>query len=433
VPFLGWWRSADERAHRAFVAASLGWMLDAFDVMLFSLLLASIMADLNLTKEQGGALGSITLVAAAAGGLIFGVFADRYGRKRALMLSILLYSIFTALCGLSRNLWQLAAFRVCLGLGMGGEWASGAALVSESWPTPTRGRAFAFMQSSWAIGFGLAAIVSGLLLPVWGWRAVFFVGVLPAFFTLWVRRNVEEPELWKRTRLALSERQRVNGPALSERQRVEGASLGDLFRGDFAPATVALTLMNACTLFGWWGLNTWVPAYLVLPAEQGGAGLSIIGSSAVVFIMQVGMWFGYVTFGFVADAIGRKRAYAIYILAASLLLPLYGYMRSPLVLLALGPFIAFFGTGHYSGFGPMTAEIYPTPIRATAQGFTYNAGRLASAAAPFVIGSLAASRGFGPAFAVAGGAFFLAAIALYWVPEPRNEELNSVGSVVVSR
>ena len=399
------------------MAASLGWMLDAFDVMLFSLLLASIMADLNLTKEQGGALGSLTLVAAAAGGLIFGVFADRHGRKRALMVSVLLYSIFTALCGLSRNLWQLVLFRLCLGLGMGGEWASGAALVSESWPAATRGRAFAFMQSSWAIGFGLAALVSGLLLPIWGWRGVFFIGVLPAFFTLWVRRNVEEPELWERTRLVLSERQRAEG-------RPEHLpAIGDLFRGDLARASVALTLMNACTLFGWWGLNTWVPAYLVLPAEQGGAGLSIIGSSAVVFITQVGMWFGYVTFGFVADAIGRKRAYAIYILAASLLLPLYGYMRSPLVLLTLGPCIAFFGTGHYSGFGPLTAEIYPTAIRATAQGFTYNAGRLASAAAPYVIGSLAASRGFGPAFAAAGAAFFVAAIALYWVPEPTSVEL----------
>ena len=241
---------------------------------------------------------------------------------------------------------------------------------------------------------------------------MFFVGVLPAFFTLWVRRNVEEPELWRRAR-----------------RRGQPAAFGDLFRGDLARASVALTLMNACTLFGWWGLNTWVPAYLVLPAAQGGAGLSIIGSSAVVFITQVGMWFGYVTFGFVADAIGRKRAYAIYIVAASLLLPLYGYVRNPLVLLALGPFIAFFGTGHYSGFGPLTAEIYPTAIRATAQGFTYNAGRLASAAAPFVIGSLAASRGFGAAFTVAGAAFLLAAIALYWVPDARNVDLDSVEGV----
>ena len=198
------------------------------------------------------------------------------------------------------------------------------------------------MQSSWAIGFGLAAITTGLLLPLWGWRGVFFVGLLPAFFTLWVRRNVEEPEVWRRAR-----------------RRSTRISFGDLFRGGFRRATIALTLMNACTLFGWWGLNTWVPAYLVLPVDQGGVGLSILSSSAVVLITQIGMWFGYITFGFVADRIGRKRAYAIFVLAASALLPVYGYMRNPLVLLALGPFIAFFGTGHYSGFGPLTAESIP--------------------------------------------------------------------------
>ena len=407
MPLFGWWHSADERAHRAFMAASLGWMLDAFDVMLFSLLLASIMADLNLTKEQGGALGSITLIAAAAGGLIFGVFADRYGRKRALMASVLLYSIFTALCGLSRNLWQLVAFRVCLGLGMGGEWASGAALVSESWPAATRGRA---SRSCRAPGRSASA-----------WRR----SSADCCCRCGAGAACSSSACCRRSSRCGSggtSRSRSCGGAPGG--PVSAAAFGDLFRGDLARASVALTLMNACTLFGWWGLNAWVPAYLVLPAEQGGAGLSIIGSSAVVFITQVGMWFGYVTFGFVADAIGRKRAYAIYILAASLLLPLYGYMRNPLVLLALGPFIAFFGTGHYSGFGPLTAEIYPTAIRATAQGFTYNAGRLASAAAPFVIGSLAASRGFGPAFTVAGAAFFLAAIALYWVPEPRSVDLT---------
>jgi MFS family permease len=195
-----------------------------------------------------------------------------------------------------------------------------------------------------------------------------------------VRRHVEEPEVWRRERV-------LNRPA----------PFRMLFSAGFGRATLALSLMNACTLFGWWGLNTWVPAYLVLPVDQGGAGLSLLSSSGVVLITQIGMWFGYITFGFVADAIGRKRAYAIFVLAASGLLPLYGFVKSPLVLLALGPFIAFFGTGHYSGFGPLTAAIYPTAIRATAQGFTYNA-------------------------TAAGSAFLLAAVALYWVPEPKREE-----------
>jgi len=417
-----WWREGDRRAHVAFAAASFGWMLDAFDVMLYSLVLASLMQDLGLTKAEAGLLNSFTLIASAAGGVIFGVLADRYGRKRALMSSVLLYSIFTGLCGLSQTLWQLAALRVCLGLGMGGEWASGAALVSESWPASARSRAFAFMQSFWAIGFGAAAIVTALVLPTYGWRGVFFVGVLPALFVLWVQRHVEEPALWKSAQGARAAM--PSSASASAHRGREGHRIGDLFKGELGATTALLTFMNACTLFGWWGLNTWVPAYLVLPPAQGGVGLSTVGTSGIVFITQVGMWFGYVSFGFISDAIGRRRAYVVFLLLASVLLPIYGFQKNPLVLLAMGPFVAFFGTGYFSGYGPLSAEIYPTAIRATAQGLTYNTGRIASAAAPFVIGSLASSRGFGAAFAVTGAAFLLAAITWIWIPDPKVVELR---------
>ncbi|AHG88895.1 major facilitator superfamily MFS_1 [Gemmatirosa kalamazoonensis] len=406
---LGWWRAGDRAARRALVAASLGWALDAFDVMLFSLTLAAVIAELGLTKAQAGALGSITLLGGAAGGLVFGHVADRWGRTRALMASVLLYSVFTAACGLSTTLWQFALFRVLLGLGMGGEWASGAALVAETWPARHRGRALGMMQSSWAIGFAAAAVVVGLVLPRWGWRTVYFVGVAPALLTLWVRRNVEEPAVW---------RARRDAPVGAVRPR-----FADMFRGPMRRLTAAVTFMNACALFGWWGLNSWIPAYLSLPTAQGGVGLGTRTMSWFVVAMQVGMWLGYVSFGYVSDAVGRKRVYVTYLLAASVLLPLYGAVASPPALLLLGPLVAFFGTGYYSGFGAVTAEIYPTAIRATAQGFTYNLGRVASAAAPFTVGTLAASRGFGTAFAVAGAAFLLGAVAWVWIPETQGREL----------
>jgi len=412
---FGWWQVAEHAPRRALVAASLGWALDAFDVMLFSLTLASVIADLGLTKTQAGALGSITLLGGAAGGLVFGHIADRFGRTRAMIASMLLYSVFTAACGLSQTLWQFAVFRALLGLGMGGEWASGAALVSETWPAKHRGRALGFMQSSWAIGFAVAALVVGFVLPRWGWRAVFFVGVLPAFFTLWIRRNVEEPDVWKAQRGAA----RVAGAAGAPARRFT-----DMFRGKMLGLTSAVTFMNACALFGWWGLNGWVPAYLSLPSTQGGIGLSTETMSWLVVAMQVGMWLGYVSFGYITDSIGRKRVYVAYLVMASLLLPLYGSMRSPVVLLLLGPFVAFFGTGFFSGFGAVTAEIYPTAIRATAQGFTYNLGRIASAAAPFTVGRLATSHGFSTAFTVAGAAYLLGAVAWSWIPETRGRELE---------
>src|SRR6478672_725670 len=196
---FAWWRAADLRARRAFVAASLGWMLDSFDVMLYSLVLAALIQDpvLQLSPSVAGQLGALTLLSAAVGGVAFGVIADRIGRKRALMAAVLIYSVFTAACGFVQTVPQLAVFRVLLGLGMGGEWATGVALVSETFPARHRGKALAFVQSSWAVGYGLAALVNLIVMPLWGWRGVFFVGVLPALFTMWIRRNVEEPKMWR--------------------------------------------------------------------------------------------------------------------------------------------------------------------------------------------------------------------------------------------
>jgi MFS family permease len=406
---FGWWKAADPEARRALIAASLGWMLDSFDVMLYALVLAALMLDLGMGKDMAGLLGSVTLVASAAGGMIFGVVADRWGRTRALMSSILIYSVFTAACGLAQSVWQLAVFRVLLGLGMGGEWASGAALVSETWPAEHRGKALGFMQSSWAIGYAAAALVTWAVMPLWGWRAVFFVGVLPALFTLWVRREVREPKIWTESRTALS----------------SGASarFADIFKGKMASLTLAVTIMNAFTMFAWWGFNLWIPAYLSLPISEGGVGLSTSVMSGLVITMQVGMWFGYVTFGFISDLLGRKRTYLIYLTTAAALVFLYGTTKNPIALLALGPFVAFFGTGYFSGFGAVTAEIYPTRIRATAQGFTYNIGRVASAVAPFAVGSLAQTHGFGGALSVASLAFLLAAVSWAWIPETKGREL----------
>jgi MFS family permease len=323
------------------------------------------------------------------------------------MAAVLIYSVFTAACGFAHTVPQLAAFRILLGFGMGGEWATGVALVSETFPARHRGKALAFVQSSWAIGYGLAALVNLIVMPIWGWRGVFFVGVLPALLTLWIRRRVEEPDMWHRTPSA-------------ERGRIS-----TLFTPERARTTVFIILMNACCLFGWWGLNLWVPAYLNLPVERGGVGLTSAAMSWFVIFMQVGMWLGYVSFGYIADAMGRKPAYVLFVLMAAVLLPVYGVLREPWMLLLLGPFVAFFGTGYFSGFGAVIAELYPTSVRATAAGVGYTVGRIASAAAPFVVGSMAGSRGFGVAFAITGAAFLLAAIMWTGIPATQNRELTA--------
>ncbi len=288
---FGWWRVAPPAARRALVAAALGWMLDAFDVMLYSMVVASLLSDFGLTKGMAGLLGSLTLAASAAGGVLFGIIADRRGRKIAMIGSILVYSVFTGACGLAQTIGQLAVFRLLLGLGMGGEWTAGAALVSETWPDRHRGKALGVMQSSWAVGYAAAAVVTALVLPRFGWRA-------------------------------------------------------------------------------------------------------------------------------------RKRSYVIYLLAAAVLTVSCTSTSNATVLLALGPLVAFFGTGYFSGFGAITAEIYPTEIRATAQGFTFNVGRVGSAFAPFIVGSLAQTNGFAIAFLITAAAFLLAAAMWFWIPETGGRTLR---------
>jgi MFS family permease len=398
-------------------------MLDAFDVMLYALILTAVIQDLGLSRETGGLMASLTLGASAVGGLVFGVLADKLGRTRALNLSILLYSVFTFACGFAQNVWQFAIFRLLLGLGMGGEWASGATLVSETWPEKHRGKALGIMQSCWAIGYGLAAIVVAIVLPRFGWRAVFFVGIIPAIFTLWIRRSVKEPEMWIAARSAIAPGGARPG-ATADDSHTTGAKADHTTARFPLKLAILLTLMNAATMFAWWGLNLWVPSYLSLPTTQGGVGLSTATMAFFVVAMQVGMWFGYVTFGFVSDAFGRRPTYTTYLLLAALLVAVYGTVRDPMLLLLLGPFVAFFGTGYFSGFGAVAAEIFPTSIRATALGVTYNSGRLLSAVAPFVIGSLAERRGFGAAFMLTSVAFLIAAALWIGIPETKGRQLS---------
>jgi len=382
--------SASPTQRRALIAASLGWMLDSMDVMLYAMVLPFVARDLHLTSALSGAMMSTTLLAAAVGGIFFGWFADRLGRTRALNLSLLIYSLATAACGLTHTAIALAACRIILGLGMGGEWASGAALVAETFPAATRGKALAFVQSFWAIGYALGAALTALILPRYGWRAVFFAGVLPALLTLWIRRHVPEP-------------------ALFQRDRQPNPSPLQLFRAPLARPTLICATMNAATLFAWWGLFTWTPRFLSLPIAQGGHGLSIVNTSTWTIVMQLGTFAGYLSFGALAARFGTKRTYIAYLLIAAAAVPLFASVANPWLLLLIGPIVGFFGTGYFSGFA-VIADLFPTPIRATAMGFVYNIGRIASAAAPYLIGLISEHHGLPAALLITSAAFLLAAL-----------------------
>jgi MFS family permease len=398
-----WLTEASREQKRTLLAASLGWMLDSMDVMLYALVLGQVQREMHLSPAASGAMMSATLISAAVGGLGFGWFADRFGRVRALTWSVLIYSIATGLCGLTHSAWQLMLCRVVLGLGMGGEWASGAALVAETWPDRHRGKALAVVQSSWAVGFALGAALVALIMPHFGWRAVFFAGIAPGLITLWFQRGIREPETWTR-------------------ERTTQVRFGQLFRGSLGRGMLVCATMNAATLFAWWGLFTWVPHFLSLPAAQGGHGLSIVQTSMWTIVMQGGTFLGYVLFGFIADRFSPKYTYIGYLLVAAALVPLFAFVRSPVALLVLGPLVGFFGTGYFSGFSVIASELFPTALRGTAMGFVYNIGRVTSAAAPWLIGRFSETAGLSYALCITSAAFLLAALIATALRMPRMEQ-----------
>ncbi|MBZ5587928.1 MAG: MFS transporter [Acidobacteriia bacterium] len=377
------------------------------DVMLYAFALTAIRTEFSLSAAAAGALASVTLLTSAIGGIVFGVLADKLGRARSLGWSILVYSVFTGLTATARSLPELVLWRSLVGIGLGGEWAAGSVLVAETWPAEHRGKAVGLMQSGWAIGYILAALLASLILPRFGWRPLFAIGVVPAIFAWWVMRRVPEPEIWRRT------------------ERGTRLAIASLFRPPLLRNVGAATSLTTCVLFAYWGLFTWIPAYLASPVSAGGAGMGVVRSSGWIVPMQLGAFLGYVLFGVLADRFGRRPVFATFVVGAAVLVPIYGRVAAfPGVLMALGPLVGFLGHGYFSVFGAVLAELFPSGIRATAQGFCYNFGRAVSALAPFVIGALADRHGIGSALALTSAFFVAAGFLILLLPETRGEVLR---------
>jgi len=399
-----WYADISPDAWRALAAAKIGWMVDAMDFMLYAMAIGQLRAYFGFDDSTAGLAGTVTLATASIGGVIFGFVADRFGRTRAMMATILIFSFASLGAATSMTFVQLLFWRGLLGLGMGGEWATGAVLVSETFPPEHRNKAISIMQSGWALGYILAAVLAAAVLgtPAFGrdaWRWLFVLGVLPALVTLWIRRRVREPDAWTKTRARLVPRENAF--------RV-------IFGRELRRRTILVILLGSCVQFAYWGIFFWLPGFLARPVADGGAGMGVVRSLGWIIPVQVGAYFGYLTFGFIADRIGRRRAFIMFMLAAAVLIVIYGQLAtSPWWLLALSPVLGYVGHGYFSMFGGFIAELFPTAVRATGQGLAYNAGRLAGALAPFVIGALAEIPRLGIGLAIGStSAFFLAAAAL---------------------
>ncbi|MGE6738460.1 MFS transporter [Streptomyces sp. NPDC059900] len=405
---FGWLRALGPRGRRAFGGAFGGYALDSYDYFTLPLSMVAIAAYFGLDSGQTGLLTTVTLVVSAIGGAIAGVVADRIGRVKALLITVITYAVFTVACGFAPNYETLLVFRALQGLGFGGEWAVGAILVAEYATAKNRGRTLGAIQSAWAVGWALAVIVYTVVFQFLdadtAWRVMFWTGALPALLVVYVRRNVHD------------------APEAAE-ERKKSAHKG-AFTAIFKPGLLRITLfavlLSTGVQGGYYTLATWVPTYL--KSERG---LTVVGTGGYLTFLISGAFIGYLAGGYLTDILGRKRNITLFafLSAASIL----AYTNIPDgangLLLVLGFPLGFCMSAIFSGFGSFLSELYPAAVRGTGQGFTYNTGRAVGAVFPTMVGFLADSWGVGGALVFGAIGYAIAVLALLGLPETRGKEL----------
>ena len=406
-----WYSQITTYQWRVLICACLGWALDIMDGYLYAIILFPAMSDLLGTSESaqiglyGGVVLSIFMIGWALGGLIFGPIADRYGRAKTMAITILIYASFTGLCGIAGSWQELAVYRFLTGIGIGGEWAAGAALIAESWPAKARAKAAGIMQASGGIGFFLA-IGLYLFIGPYGWRWVFALGVLPAIVAFYIRWSLEEPERWTKAKANQNPL-----PLLLKKPVRRDVLIG--------------TGLAVVATFGYQGAIQWVPSWIAAMLHAQGTRQVIPQVSLVTTTLTTGGIIGCLCLPFIADRWGRKHALLIYFLGALVSVPttfLLARELSHAVLAA--PIMGFFAAGVTTGFAIYFPELFPTAIRATAQGFCFNFARFFSAAGPLLAGVLTSAHGsFAPAIATIGSIYFFGLIILIFARETKGQAL----------
>lgn len=418
----GWWNGLGPRGRKAFKAAFAGYSLDAFDLIILTLTLAAIGTTFDVGKGATGALATVTLSASAVGGIGAGILCDRIGRARTLMLTVGIYSLFTFLSGIASSYEMLLVFRVFQGIGFGAEWAVGAILVAELVRPEARGKALGVIQSAWAVGWALAVvaytITFSLMDDTQAWRVLMCLGILPAVLILYVRRNVDDPEIFSETK-----RKEKEGDREAVEANATESPLKQIFRSDLAKTTIFASLLATGIQGGYYAMFTWIPTYLKEERD-----LSVVGTSGYLTVVIAGAFLGYLSAGFVHDRLGRRKTFTLYASLAGTALVAYFLVPegSNTTLLIIGFPLGFFASGCFSGFGSYLAELYPTRARGTGAGFCYNVGRALGALFPGIIGFLAAAIGLGGAVAFGVFGYVIAIAALRFLPETHGKELVPV-------
>ncbi|WP_288972838.1 MFS transporter [uncultured Dialister sp.] len=405
-------------------ASIIGYAMDGLDVLILSFAMAAIVSEFGLTLGEGGMIATYTLIGTVLGGYIFGIFADWWGRVHTFSLTIIIFSIFTGACAFADNAVHLDILRFLAGLGLGGEYGIGMTLVSETWPGAKRARATAGVAMGWQAGAVLAAILAAVVLPDYGWRGLFLVGVLPALLAAWARHGIKEPPMWvkrKEMKKALQARKDAGEKltAEEEEQLTEAKKfpLAHLFADKKTTiTTIALTIMTSVQNFGYYGIMVWLP--MILLKEHG---LTTKSMSGWMIVTVIGMIAGIFVFGWLCDRLGRKKPYLLFYVCAAAMVYIYVNLGKPIALLFGGAFLGFFCNGMMAGYGTLLSENYTTDARSTAQNFIFNTGRAVGGFAPVIIGTIAQTNGFNTAFVLLSAVYLAAAVnVLFFVKDTKN-------------
>lgn len=405
-------------------ASIIGYAMDGLDVLILSFAMAAIVSEFGLTLGEGGMIATYTLIGTVLGGYIFGIFADWWGRVHTFSLTIIIFSIFTGACAFADNAVHLDILRFLAGLGLGGEYGIGMTLVSETWPGAKRARATAGVAMGWQAGAVLAAILAAVVLPDYGWRGLFLVGVLPALLAAWARHGIKEPPMWvkrKEMKKALQARKDAGEKltAEEEEQLTEAKKfpLAHLFADKKTTiTTIALTIMTSVQNFGYYGIMVWLP--MILLKEHG---LTTKSMSGWMIVTVIGMIAGIFVFGWLCDRLGRKKPYLLFYVCAAAMVYIYVNLGTPIALLFGGAFLGFFCNGMMAGYGTLLSENYTTDARSTAQNFIFNTGRAVGGFAPVIIGTIAQTNGFNTAFVLLSAVYLAAAVnVLFFVKDTKG-------------
>jgi MFS family permease len=393
---------AGSYARKALAASAVGYAMDGFDFLILGFMMSAIARDLGLGATSGASLATFTLIGAVIGGFVFGMLADSYGRVRVLSLTILIFALFTGLSAFAQGYWDLVAYRTIAGLGLGGEFGIGMALVAEAWPASQRARASSYVGLGWQAGVLAAALITPVLLPLIGWRGMFLVGLVPALASFFIRRSVGEPELFVR-------------------KKATGFPVKLLVK-DAATTKISFGMFVLCSVqnFGYYGLMIWMPNYL---SKQ--FGFSLTQSALWTAVTILGMAFGIWLFGELADRIGRRPVFIGYQVGAFVMVLVYSQLTNPTALLIGGAIMGLFVNGMLGGYGALMSELYPTNARATAQNVLFNLGRGVGGFGPVVIASLAGAYSFSAAIALLALIYLIDIAATYFlIPERKGMALE---------